>query len=96
MQARIAEQIFYRLKTKKKIGYTAEGAAIIGAEIRSVLSQAVQNGFVAPAPAFTVREPDILSIPEPQRASRVLGEFGFTARLAGAVHAVVVRGVVSY
>lgn len=95
VQARIQEQVFYRLATKKKIPMTAAGAAIIGAEIRQVLSQGVQNGLVAEAPAYTVREPDVLNIPELQRNQRVMGDFQFTFRLAGAVHKVIVRGTVS-
>ena len=96
MQARMQEQIFYRIATKAKIPYTNAGAMIIEAEIRSVLSQGVANGLIADAPQYTVQSPDILSIPEVQRAQRVLGDFRFTARLAGAVHRVIVRGVVGY
>lgn len=96
MQARMQEQIFYRIATKKKIPYTAAGAMIIEAEIRSVLSQGVANGLIADAPSYTVQSPDVLAIPEVQRAQRVLGDFRFSARLSGAVHHVIVRGVVSY
>ena len=72
------------------------GVAIIEAEIRSVLAQGIQNGGIADAPAPTVQSPDVLSIPEVQRAQRVLGEFKFTARLASAVNRIIVRGVVTY
>lgn len=95
VQARIQEQVFYRLATKKKVPMTAAGAAIIGAEIRSVLSQGVQNGLIAEAPAYQVREPEVLLIPEVQRAQRIMGDFTFSFRLAGAVHKVIVRGTVS-
>lgn len=96
IQARIQEQVFYRLATKKKIPYTAAGALIIEAEIRSVLSQGVANGGIADSPAYTVTSPDVLAIPEVQRAQRVLGDFKFQARLASAVNRVVIRGVVTY
>lgn len=96
VQARIGEQIFYRLATKKKIPMTQAGAMIIEAEIRSVLSQGVGNGFIAEAPAYTVRSPDVLAIPEMQRGERIMGDFSFVFRLAGAVHKVIVRGVVGY
>ena len=72
------------------------GALIIEAEIRSVLSQGVANGLIATAPAYTVQSPDVLSIPEVQRGQRVMGDFKFQFRLAGAVHKVIVRGVVGY
>ena len=96
LQARMQEQIFYRLATKKKIPYTAAGALIIEAEIRSVLSQGVTNGGIADAPAYTVQSPDVLAIPEVQRAQRILGDFKFSARLASGVNKVIVRGVVGY
>ena len=96
VQARLEEQIFYRIATKSKIPYTAAGAMIIESEIRSVLSQGVANGGIAEAPAYQVQSPDVLNIPEVQRGQRVLSEFKFQFRLAGAVHKVICRGVVGY
>lgn len=96
VQARLEEQIFYRIATKAKIPYTAAGSAIIESEIRSVLSQGVANGGIAEAPKYQVQAPDILSIPEVQRAQRVLGDYRFEFRLASAVHRIIVRGVVGY
>lgn len=96
VQARLEEQIFYRIATKSKIPYTQAGAMIIESEIRSVLSQGVANGGIADAPAYQVQSPDVLNIPEVQRGQRVLGDFRFQFRLAGAVHRVIVRGQVSY
>lgn len=95
LYARIQEQVFYRIINKKKIPFTAAGATIIGAEIRSVLSQGVANGGIADAPAFQVTEPNVLAIPETQRAQRIMGDFKFQARLAGAAHKVIIRGVVT-
>ena len=95
LQARIQEQVFYRLATKKKIPYTAAGAMMVEAEIRSVLSQGVANGLIADAPAYTVQSPDVLAIPEVTRAQRILGDFLFQARLAGGIHKVIVRGTVT-
>lgn len=93
--ARIQEQVFYRIINKKKLPFTQAGATIIGAEIRSVLSQGVANGGIADAPAFKVTEPNVLAIPEVQRAQRIMGDFKFEARLAGAAHTVIIRGVVT-
>lgn len=95
LYARIQEQVFYRIINKKKIPFTAAGATIIGAEIRSVLSQGVANGGIADAPAFRVIEPNVLAIPEVTRAQRIMGDFKFEARLAGAAHSVIIRGTVS-
>ena len=96
VQARLEEQIFYRIATKSKIPFTQSGAMIIESEIRSVLSQGVANGGIAEAPAYQVQSPDVLNIPEVQRGQRVLGDFRFQFRLAGAVHKVIVRGQVGY
>lgn len=96
MYARIQEQVFYRFATKAKIPMTQAGAVIIESEIRSVLSQGVTNGGIADTPQYTVTAPNVMAIPEDQRARRIMGDFKFTARLAGAVHKTVIRGVVSY
>ena len=95
-RARVQEQIFYRLATKKKIPMTQVGATIIEAEIRSVNTQGITNGFIANAPAPVVISPDVLSIPEVQRANRILGDFFCTFRLSGSVGTVIVRATVSY
>lgn len=95
LRARIQEGIFYRLINKKKIPYTKRGFAIIENEIRSVLTLGVTNGGIADDTPFTVVVPNPLDIAETQRAQRIAGNFTFTARLAGAVHRVIVRGVVT-
>lgn len=91
LHARIQEQIFFRLINSRKIPYTDAGAVIIENEIRSVLAQANANGGID---QYTVTSPRVLSIPEMQRAARIMGDFTFDARLAGAVSVVVIRGVV--
>lgn len=95
LRARIQEQVFFRFATKKKIPFTQAGALMIEAEIRSVLSQGVANGGIAADPSYEVSSPDVLNIPEVQRNQRVMGDFTFRARLAGAVHKTIIRGVVN-
>lgn len=92
LYARLQEQIFYRLVNTLKIPYTDVGATMIENEIRSVLTQAQANGAVD---TYTVTTPRVLSIPEIQRASRVMGDFQFSARLQGAVSVVVIKGVLT-
>lgn len=96
LYARIQEQVFYRFATKKKIPMTQAGTVIIESEIRSVLSQGETNGLIADSPKYTVTSPNVLAIPENVRGSRVMGDFKFSARLQGAVHKAIIRGVVSY
>ena len=92
LYARIQEQIFFRLVNTKKIPFTSAGTTLIENEIRSVLAQANANGGID---TYTVQAPIVLSIPENQRAQRIMGDFTFQARLQGAVSQVVVRGVVT-
>ena len=75
---------------------TAAGVAMIEAAIRSVLNQAVTNGAIAPAPAYTVTSPNILTVSTNDKADRVLGDFRFVATLAGAVHKVTIFGSLEY
>lgn len=92
LHARIQEQVYFRLINKKKIPYTRAGFTLIENEIRSVLTQGVQNGGIADDTPYTVIAPDPLTIPQMTRTARVAGEFRFEARLAGAVSSVVIRG----
>ena len=94
LYARLQEAIFFRLINSKKVPYTRRGAAVIENEIRTVLSQGVANGGIADDTPYVVVAPDPLAIPPTLRAQRIMGDFTFTARLAGAVHKVIVRGTV--
>lgn len=89
--ARLQEQIFYRLVNTKKLPYTAVGATMVENEIRSVLTQAQTNGGID---TYTVTSPQVLAIPEIQRAARDMGVFKFVARLQGAISIVRIEGVV--
>lgn len=92
LHARIQEQVYFRLINKKKIPYTRAGFTMIENEIRSVLSQGVQNGGIADDTPYTVISPDPLTTPQMTRTARTAGEFRFEARLAGAVSVVLIRG----
>ena len=94
LYARLQEAIFFRLINSKKVPYTRRGAAVIENEIRTVLSQGVSNGGIADDTPYVVVAPDPLAISPTLRAQRIMGDFTFTARLAGAVHKVIVRGTV--
>lgn len=91
--ARLQEQIFFRLINTLKVPMTDPGLIIIENEIRSVLAQGEANG--AFDRGWSVSTPSIASIPQNLRAQRVAGTFFFRARLAGAVHKVVIEGFLS-
>jgi len=101
MQLRI-----YNLFLKNsKIAYTNSGIALVQNEIIASLKAAQVRGIVAEneynadgelVPGFTTRVPNSQDLTDTQKASRVLTDCRFSARLAGAVHAVRVDGSLNY
>lgn len=95
-KARVQEAIFYRMINSRKIPFTSIGAAIIEAEIRNIVAQGVAVGGISDSPSPVVQPPNVLAIPESQRASRIMGDFIVEFRLAGGVHRVsAIRATVS-
>lgn len=86
LEARIAERVFSRLAAAKKIPFTDGGIAIVEAEVRAQLSEAVTIGGLAADPAPTVSVPRSVDVAPADRAARRLRTVGFTAFLAGAIH----------
>lgn len=89
--ARMQESVFGMLVRKPKVPYTDAGFTLVEAQMRSVLAQGVQNGLYA---SYRITVPRVADIPENQRLQRVAGDFLFDATLAGAVHKVIIKGVV--
>lgn len=101
---RIAEDVFGHFKSVsnsgKKVPYTDLGASSIQSVVDARLQSATKEGggsgqifATDPPPVTTV--PLVADIPAATRATRLLPDVKFTAQLAGAVHNVEVRGVVS-
>lgn len=72
---------------------TNPGLAMVELEIRNVLALAEENGLIDAG--WSVITPDVLDIPETQRALRTAGTFVFRARLAGSVRKVLISGYLS-
>lgn len=89
IEARMKEQIFFRLVNSLKIPFTRKGFAVIESEMRSVLSQGVGNNALD---TFSVVSPDPLSVPENLRSQGIAGNFTFTARYSGSVRTIIIRG----
>jgi len=98
-------RIFNLMLMNPKIPYTDDGISMIENQMRASLLAAVDRGIVAPdeydtdgnlVPGFVVSVPLSATITATQRASRVLIDCKFTARLAGAIHAVRVDGTLTY
>lgn len=95
LTARIAENVFSRLANMQKIPYSDVGFAVVESAIREVLAAGVRNGIILDDPGLTVTVPKRVDISANDRANRILPDVKFTANLAGAVHAVTIRGTVS-
>lgn len=95
LEARMKERLWSRMVNSKKIPYTAAGAAIIEAEIRSQLNDGIRVGGLAASPAPSVEVPDVLTLSANVRAQRIFEGIKFEARLAGAIHFVKIAGTVT-
>lgn len=95
LTARIQEFVFFVLVNNNKVPYTDTGIAMIEAEVRRALDLAVTNNFIAADPAYTIEVPRAAAVPPNDKANRILKNVSFQATLAGAIHFVEIRGVVS-
>ena len=93
------------LVNNEKVPYTDAGIAIVEGAIRQSLRQGQVNGGIAPVEydedgnknlGYTVSVPLAANISANQKASRILENVSFTARLSGAIHVVEIRGQLTY
>ena len=105
LQKEITVNVFNALVNNDKIPYTDEGIAIIEAQIRQALELGTRRGGIAPVEydedgnenyGYTISVPLSSSISANQKATRVLQDVSFTARLAGAIHVVEITGSLTY
>ena len=95
LTARIQEFVFFVLVNNNKVPYTDTGIAMIEAEVRRALDLGVTNNFLAADPQYTISVPRAAAVPPNDKANRILKNVNFQATLAGAIHFVEIRGVVS-
>ncbi|OBW92982.1 DUF3383 family protein [Gallibacterium salpingitidis] len=88
-----------------KVPYTDKGIELIGAAIRQALDLGVARGGIAPVeldednkeiPSYIISLPRASSISNNNKAKRILQDVKFTARLAGAIHLVEIKGNLAY
>ena len=98
-------RVFNLLLVNPKIPFTDNGIALVRNAMIASLEAARERGIVAedeydadgnPVPGFVTSVPLSASLTETQRASRVLTGCTFSARLAGAIHAVRVDGTLTF
>lgn len=105
LQEELATDIFTLLKNEDKIPYGDAGIAMVENTVRRVLERGQSHGGISPTeydadgklnPGFVISVPLAADISANDKASRILRDVKFTARLAGAIHAVKVTGSFTY
>lgn len=88
-----------------RIPYTDPGIAIIRTRLHEALEQGVVRGGIAPPeidvdgnfiPSYTIQVPLASTVSPNVKATRVLQDIYFTARIAGAIHVVQIQGTLTY
>ena len=92
LKQRLAEDVFILLANQPKIPYTNAGIAQVEGVIRARLQDAITRNVIADDENLTITTPDVSETTANDRANRLLRDVNFTARLAGAIHKVIVRG----
>lgn len=92
LQARIEEGVFQLLITVDKVPFTDAGIAMIENVLREKLENAKTQGLLA---SYTITVPKASSISAQDKAARRLTGMSFQAVAQGAVHTVVIQGVVT-
>jgi hypothetical protein len=84
--------IFALLANAQKVPYTDAGADSVRAVVLASLARGVGVGFLASAPAPSAYFPKVATVDPTVRATRKLPGGTFSARLAGAIHTLTIRG----
>jgi len=93
LEATMSENIFSELVNTRKIPFTDEGATSIEGIVKGALDEAVQNDLISDD--YTTDVPLIADVSSANKLARSLPDVEFTATLQGAIHNVVINGVVS-
>lgn len=88
--------VFGSMVNGRKIPYTNPGIAVIEGAMRGVLREFVTNGALDGEEPPQVAVPKVADISPSVRATRVLPDCNFMARMAGAIHKVNVIGTISF
>lgn len=101
----ITTNVANALVNNDKVPYTDAGIALIETQVRAALALGQERGGVAPEEqdadgnrnmGYVVSVPLAASVSAATKASRILNDVKFTARLAGAIHVVNITGSLTY
>ncbi|MDP8078336.1 DUF3383 family protein [Phocoenobacter skyensis] len=100
-----ADVCFALINADGKVPYTDEGIEMLATAMKPSLELGIRRGGIAPAeldengdiiPSYIINKPLAAQISPNRKASRVLQDLTFTARLAGAIHLVEIKGAIGY
>jgi hypothetical protein len=92
LKARIQNKVFTPLTQLDKIPYTDAGVDVATSQLRSALSEGTRYGILD---EFDVTAPEVVDIASDKRAGRILPDVDWSARLAGAIHNIIINGTVT-
>jgi hypothetical protein len=95
LHAEIQADVYALLINNPKVLYTTNGIELVKNAILGALRKGQARGGLADDTTPTVTVPTIDETDATDRANRILRDVTFTARLAGALHGIVIRGTVS-
>lgn len=105
LKAEMQINVFNALKTNRKVPFNDGGIGLIEGQMESTLAKGQTIGGISPTeydsddneiPGFTVTVPLSSDLTEAERKSRKLTGCRYTARLAGAIHAVKIHGNLTF
>lgn len=96
LQVRMQERLFRLFMLNDKIPFTDKGLDLVRSEILAQLSDGVNRGFLAQDPKPQVYIPPLAEINAEMREKRILPDVSFSARAAGAIHEIEIRGTITF
>lgn len=105
LKAEMQMNVFKALKSNRKVPFTDAGIGLIEGQIEATLAKGQTLGGIMPTEydsddneilGFTVTVPLAADLTEAERKSRKLTGCRYTARLAGAIHAVEIQGNLTF
>lgn len=105
LKSEMQSNVFNALKVNRKVPFTDAGIALIEGKMEETLKNGQDIGGIAPTeydsedneiPGYTVTVPSASDLTEAERKSRKLAGCYYTAKLAGAIHAVEIEGYLTF
>lgn len=91
----MSKAVFEVLVGASKVPYTDAGVSLVESAVKASLQRTVAAGIAADSPAPVVTVPKVADVSVGNKSARILPDVKFSFTLAGAIHKVVVSGVVS-